>query len=71
MNNDEESVTIRLTLPLNCKKLLMGNIVQKLLGNTIINEIKGINNAIVLNVTYIYKYFIEKKIIIRLFLLVD
>lgn len=24
MNNDEESVTIKLTLPLNSKKLLMG-----------------------------------------------
>ena len=35
------------------------------------NEIKGINNAIVLNVSYIYIYFIEKKIIIRLFLPVD
>ena len=60
MNNDEESVTIRLTLPLNCKKLLMGNIVQKLLGNTIMNEIKGINNAIVLNVSYIYIFYRKK-----------
>lgn len=44
----ESKSRILIKLPLDFKKILMVNIVNKLLSNTIVREIKGINNTVVL-----------------------
>lgn len=45
---ENEVITIKIKLPLDSKKLLMANLVEKILKKTLVYEVKNISNATVL-----------------------